>query len=106
MRGVRSRARAGRVDASEADAAQHCVTGSGRACQLDTLRSSCVASVHNAPPARPFTCPRVLLPPSCRFNYEAFKWLLAQSAAEALMKFGIQPRSSSGFVLNMPLNVA
>lgn len=74
---------------------------------MSTLRSSCVARCTMRRQPGPSTAPCVLLlPPSCRFNYEAFKWLLAQSAAEALMKFGIQPRSSSGFVLNMPLNVA
>jgi hypothetical protein len=43
-------------------------------------------------------CPHTVLP---RFNHEAFKFLLAQTAAEALMKLGIRA-SGGSYVLNMP----
>jgi len=42
--------------------------------------------------------PHAVLP---RFNHEAFKYLLAQTAAEALMKLGIRA-SGSSYVLDMP----
>jgi hypothetical protein len=35
----------------------------------------------------------------CRFNAEAFKYILAQTAAEALMKLGIRA-TAQNFVLN------
>jgi hypothetical protein len=40
-------------------------------------------------------------PPPHRFNHEAFKWLLAQTAAEALMKFGYRASNGSSFVLRV-----
>lgn len=43
----------------------------------------------------------VCSPPPHRFNHEAFKWLLAQTAAEALMKFGYRASNSSSFVLQV-----
>jgi hypothetical protein len=44
-----------------------------------------------ASPQRARNCRHAL----CRFNQEAFQWLLAQTAAEAMAKLGIRPASNA-----------